>query len=96
MTDLDFKELLDLIAIRNYVVNSVANPIFDRATVKELDGILILLDKKISLMLTSAEFKEYIGFAGLKQTIREIKSETDRPFHEARAIMSGIRPVVKK
>jgi hypothetical protein len=96
MDSMDFKELLDLIAIRGYVVNSVANPIFDRATVKELDGLLILLDKKISMLLTSPEFKEYIGFAGLKQTIRDIKTETDRPFHEARAVMSGIRPIVKK
>lgn len=96
MTDLDFTELLDLIAIRNYVVNSVANPIFDRRMIKELDGILILLDKKISVMLTSDEFKEYIGFADLKQTIRDIKTETDKPFHEARAIMSGIRPPIRK
>ena len=43
---MDFQELLDLIAIRRYVVDSVSNPIFDRATVRDLDGILILLDKK--------------------------------------------------
>lgn len=88
---MDFKELLDLIAIRSYVVSSVANPIFDRATIKEMDGLLILLDKKIATTLTGDEFKEYIGFSGLKKAIQEIKSETDRPFHEARAIMSGIR-----
>lgn len=89
---MNFRELLDLIAIRNYVVNSVANPIFDRATVKELDGLLILLDKKISSILISDDFKEYIGFAGLKKTLQDMKSMTDKPWHDARAVMSGIRP----
>ena len=91
---MEFKELLDLIAIKSYVVNSVANPIFDRATVKALDGISILLDKRISSILLSDEFKNYIGFDGVKQAILNIRGENDKPFNEARAIMSGI--VTKK
>ena len=93
---MEFQELLDLIAIRGYVVNSVANPIFDRATVKELDGLLILLDKKIASILVSKEFKEYIGFSGLSKSIQELRAEANKPFTEARAIMSGIRPTIKK
>lgn len=88
---MNFKELLDLIAIRGYVVNSVANPIFTRETVKELDGLLILLDKKIVDILTGPEFKEYVGFSGLKQALRDMKKVVEKPFHEARAVMSGIR-----
>ena len=88
---MDRQELLDLIQIRGWVVNSVANPIFTRETIKELDGLLILLDKKIATILTGSEFKQYIGFDGLKQAIQDIKKETNKPFHEARAVMSGIR-----
>ena len=88
---MDTQELLTLIQIRGWVVNSVANPVFTRETVRELDGLLILLDKKIASILTSPEFKDYIGFDGLKETIKNMKKEIDKPFHEARAIMSGIR-----
>jgi hypothetical protein len=69
----------------------VANPIFDRATVKELDGLLILLDKKIASILTSDEFKEYIGFADLKDAIKQMHADTNKPWIDARAIMSGIK-----
>lgn len=80
---MQFKELLDLIAIRNYVVNSVANPIFDRGIVRDLDGILILLDKKIAGILTGDEFKEYIGYADVRKAIEEVRNQTN--------IKSGIR-----
>jgi hypothetical protein len=74
---MDFQELLDLIAIRRYVVDSVSNPIFDRATVRDLDGILILLDKKIAAILTGAEFKEYIGYADVRKAIEEVARQTN-------------------
>lgn len=74
---MQFKELLDLIAIRTYVVNSVANPIFDRATIKDLDGILILLDKKIVSLLIGEEFKEYIGYANVRKAIEEVRHQTN-------------------
>jgi len=87
---MDLKELLDLIAIRGYVVNSVANPIFGKSTVKELDGLLILLDKKIAAILLSDEFKEYVGFGDLKDAIKQMKADTNQPWNDARAIMSGL------
>lgn len=59
---MDFEELLSLIKIREYVVNSRANPSIERKLVGELDGILLLLDKKIVGILTGADFKDYIGY----------------------------------
>lgn len=59
---MDFEELLALIKIREYVVNSRANPSVERKLIGELDGILLLLDKKIISILTGPDFKDYIGY----------------------------------
>lgn len=80
---MEFQELLDLITIRSYVVNAVANPIFERTIVRDLDGILILLDKKIAGILTGKDFKEYIGYADVRKAIEEVRNTTN--------IKSGLR-----
>jgi hypothetical protein len=80
---MDLQELLNLISIRSYVVNAVANPTFDRATVRDLDGILILLDRRISKILTGSEFKDYIGYADVRKAIEDVARITN--------IKSGIR-----
>ena len=80
---MNLQELLDLIAIRAYVVNAVANPIFERNIVRDLDGILILLDKRIAKILTGPEFKEYIGYADVRRAIEEVVRVTN--------IKSGIK-----
>lgn len=59
---MDFEELVQLITVRQYVVNATALPAIDRKTVGELNGILLLLDEKIITYLTGADFKDYIGF----------------------------------
>lgn len=59
---MELEELIGLIRIRDYVINSIALPTIDRKTVNELNGILLLLDKKIIGLLTSDEFKDYIGY----------------------------------
>lgn len=59
---MEFEELLALIEIRKYVINSTALPTIDRKTVNELNGILLLLDKKIIGLLTGNDFKDYIGY----------------------------------
>ncbi len=64
---MDLKELTDLIKIRDYVINSRAMPTIDRKTVNELDGMLLLLDKKIIGILTSSEFKEYIDYKNVQE-----------------------------
>jgi hypothetical protein len=87
---MDTQELLDLIAIRNYVVNSTASPLFDKKTIKDLDGLSILLDKKIVAILMSDEFKEYVGFADVQKVIQEVRNTKEGPMNQARKIMSAI------
>jgi hypothetical protein len=74
---MELQELLDLIAIRSYVVNSVANPTVERKTIKDLDGILILLDKRIVSILVGEDFKEYIGFADVNKAIQDVRRITN-------------------
>lgn len=62
-----FEELVDLIKIRDYVINSIGLPTIDKKTVNELNNMLLLLDKKIIGMITSDEFKDYIGYANVQQ-----------------------------
>lgn len=64
---MDFEELIALIEIRKYVVNSIALPAIDRKTVNELNGILLLLDNKIISILTGSDFKDYIGYKDVQQ-----------------------------
>lgn len=64
---MDFKELTDLIAIRQYVVNATALPAIERKTVTELNGILLLLDSKIIGIITGNDFKEYIDYKNVQQ-----------------------------
>lgn len=74
---MDLKELVDLIAIRQYVVNATANPTMDRAAVNYLNGSLILLDKKIMAILQGDAFKEYINYADVRKAIEEVAKITN-------------------
>jgi hypothetical protein len=74
---MDLKELVDLIAIRQYVVNATANPALDRAAVNYLNGSLILLDKKIMTALQSDAFKEYIDYKNVRSAIEEVAKITN-------------------
>jgi hypothetical protein len=74
---MDHKELTDLIAIRQYVVNSTVNPAIDRGIVTYLNNVLILLDKKIIELLQSDSFKEYINYANVRQAIEEVAKITN-------------------
>jgi hypothetical protein len=80
---MDLKEITDLIAIRQYVVNSTGNPTINRETVSYINGVLILLDNKIIALLKSQEFKEYIDYQNVKQAIEEVAKLTN--------IKSGLR-----
>jgi hypothetical protein len=64
---MNLKELVDLIAIRQYVVNATANPTIDRATVNVVNGVLLMLDKKILGIIQSSGFKDYINYADVQQ-----------------------------
>jgi hypothetical protein len=73
--DLSEKELLrelsDLIAIRQYVVNATNNPTIDRTTVNVVNGMLLLLDKKILGLLQSNEFKAYVNYDDVQNAKQE-------------------------
>jgi hypothetical protein len=74
---MNLKELTDLITIRQYVVNSTANPAIDRAAVSYLNGALILIDKKIMAILQSDSFKEYIDHKNVRAAIEEVAKITN-------------------
>lgn len=74
---MDLRELVDLITIRQYVVNSTANPTMDREAYRYLNGSLIMIDKKIMSLLQSDEFKEYINYADVKKAIQEVANITN-------------------
>lgn len=74
---MDLKELTDLINIRQYVVNSTANPAIDRGTVSYMNGVLLMLDKKIMGLLQSDEFKDYIDYKDVRKAIEEVAAITN-------------------
>lgn len=74
---MDLKELVDLITLRQYVVNSTANPAIDRATVTYMNDTLLLLDKKIISLMQSDEFKEYLDYKNVRQAREEVAAITN-------------------
>lgn len=74
---MDLKEITELITVRQYVVNSTANPAINRETVSYMNGVLILLDNKIVSLLKSQEFKEYIDHKNVRQAIEEVVKVTN-------------------
>jgi hypothetical protein len=80
---MDLTELTALIKVRDYVINARAMPTIDRKTVNELDGMLLLLDKKILGILTGDEFKKYIDYTNVRAAKEEAVKITN--------IYSGIK-----
>lgn len=74
---MDLSELTDLISIRQYVVNSTANPAIDRATVNYMNGLLLMLDKKILTILASDQFKDYVSYKDVRKAIEEVAKITN-------------------
>jgi len=74
---MELDEIIDLIAIRQYVVNSTANPAIDRATVTYMNDLLLLTDKKIISLLMSDEFKQYIDYKNFRQAREDVARITN-------------------
>ena len=74
---MNLKELTDLMDVRQYVVNSTANPTIDRETVNYMNGLLIMLDKKIISILKSDDFKEYVNYKDVRKAIEEVARITN-------------------
>ena len=80
---LNIEEIVNLITIRQYVVNSTANPALDRKAVNYMNGTLLMIDKKIMSLLESEKFKEYINYKDVRKAVEEVVKLND--------IKSGIR-----
>lgn len=80
---LDIQEIVTLITIRQYVVNSTANPALDRKSVNYMNGVLLMIDKKIMSLLEDDRFKEYINYKDVRKAVEEVVKLND--------IKSGIR-----
>jgi hypothetical protein len=84
---MDLKELVDLITIRQYVVNSTGNPAIDRATVNMMTGMLLMIDKKIIAIIDGDDFKEYVSYQDVQAAkmavaqITNIKSGLNKKTH---------------
>lgn len=74
---MELKELTDLITVRQYIVNSTANPAIDRATVNYMNDLLLLTDKKIIALLSNNEFKEYIEYKNARAAREEVARITN-------------------
>lgn len=80
---MNLNELVNLITIRQYVINSVDNASLDRAVVNYMNGARLLIDVKIIELLQTDEFKKYINYKDLKSAIENVAKLND--------IKSGIR-----
>jgi hypothetical protein len=69
---MDLRELVDLITVRQYVVNSTANATIDRATVTVMNNMLIMIDKKILSLIQSSEFKAYVNYGDVRKAVEEV------------------------
>lgn len=67
-----FKDIADLITIRQYIANSRENHLVDRQTLNSLNAMLVLLDKKIINSLFGKEFKDFINFEEAKKTMEDV------------------------
>jgi len=74
---MDLKELVDLINIRQYVVNSAANPAIDRNTVSYMNESLLMIDRKIISLLQSDEFKDYIDYKDIQAVKKQVAEITN-------------------
>jgi hypothetical protein len=74
---MDLNEITSLMQIRQYVVNSTGNPTIDKATVNFMNGLLIMLDKKIINILKSDDFKNYVNYQDVRAAIEEVARITN-------------------
>jgi hypothetical protein len=74
---MDLQEINGLISLRRYVQDSLSNPTIDRQMISYLNGVLIMIDKKIITQLKSDEFKEYINYSDVKKSIEDVAKITN-------------------
>lgn len=72
-----FDQITNLIQIRQYLSNTMGNPVLDKKTVNEMNNTLLLIDKKIVRLLQSKQFKEYIGYDDVRKVVEEAARTTN-------------------
>ena len=73
------KEIIDLISIREYVNMCSDNNYIDSKTSREIRNMLFAIDKKITDLLKSEDFKSYIEYENIGKIISEVK-QSDNPY----------------
>jgi hypothetical protein len=74
---MELTELSNLIAIRQYVVNATGNASIDRATVKYMNNLLIMIDKKIISLLQNEDFQKYVDYKDVKRAVEDVMRITN-------------------
>lgn len=80
---MELKEITDLIAIRQYILNSTDNASLDKKVVNYMSKLLLMVDRKIVETLQSDSFKEYVNYQDIAKTLEDVVRMND--------IKSGIR-----
>lgn len=80
---MDFKELTDLIAIRQYMANAAGNYNISKDTVNYLSKLILMVDIKLVELLQSNEFKKYVNYQDIDKAVVEARLRSD--------IKSGIK-----
>lgn len=70
-------EINSLIAIRSYASLAVNTGSNSKETVRYMNNILMLIDRKINDLLSSDEFKEYISYKDMNKVIQEVREITN-------------------
>jgi hypothetical protein len=73
------KEITDLISIRQYVSMCVENNYIDVKTSHEMRNMLFVIDRKLTDLLRSDDFKSYISYENIGKIMSEIK-QNDNPY----------------
>ena len=58
----EIQEIACLINIKQYVTNMAESFSIDKKSLKDLDTIKLLIDKKLVNLLLGQKFKEFVGF----------------------------------
>jgi hypothetical protein len=64
-------EVNQLIMVKQYILSSINESHIDRPTVRELEKIRLLIDKKICAILLGQEFKDYINYSGAQKALED-------------------------
>lgn len=74
---MNLNEITSLIEIRNYAFISVNSGSSSKETVKYMNNIVMLIDKKLTELLNSEEFKKYVNYDNINNVIKEVRDNTN-------------------